>query len=36
MKTGKSHGPGNINLELIKYGGRTVLVLVTELLKIKC
>jgi hypothetical protein len=31
MKNGKS-GPGNINLELIKYGRIKVLVLVTKLL----
>jgi hypothetical protein len=32
MKIGKSPGPGNINLELIKYGGKKVLTLVTKLL----
>jgi hypothetical protein len=32
MKNGKSPGPGNINLELIKYGRRKVLKLVTKLL----
>jgi hypothetical protein len=28
----KSPGPGNINLEIMKYGGRKFLALVTELL----
>jgi hypothetical protein len=32
MKNGKSPGPGNINLESIKYCRRKVLVLVTKLL----
>jgi hypothetical protein len=32
MKNGKSPGPGNINLELIKYGGRKALTLVTKLI----
>jgi hypothetical protein len=30
MKNGTSSGSGNFNLELIKYGGRTVLTLVTK------
>jgi hypothetical protein len=34
MKNGKSPGPGNINLELIKYGGRKALMTVTKLIKI--
>jgi hypothetical protein len=29
----KSPGPGNIKLEIIKYGGRKFLALVTQLLK---
>jgi hypothetical protein len=33
MKNGKSPGPGNINLELIKYGGRKALTMVTKLIK---
>jgi hypothetical protein len=32
IKNKKSAGPGNINLELVKYGGRKVLSLVTKLL----
>jgi hypothetical protein len=32
MTNGKSPGPGNINLELIKHGGTKVLALVTKLL----
>jgi hypothetical protein len=32
MENGKYPGPGNINLELIKYGGRKAFTLVTKLL----
>lgn len=32
IKNVKSPGPGNINLELIKFGGRNVLALVIKLL----
>jgi hypothetical protein len=32
-KNGKYPGPGNMNLELKKYGGRKVLALVTKLCK---
>jgi hypothetical protein len=32
MKNGKSPGPWDINLELVKYGGRKVLTPVTKLL----
>jgi hypothetical protein len=32
MINGKSPGPGNINLELIKYGGKKVLTMVTKLI----
>jgi hypothetical protein len=32
MKNGKSPGPGNINMELIKYGGGKALTMVTKLI----
>jgi hypothetical protein len=32
VKSGKSPGPGNINLALINYGGRNILTQVTKLL----
>jgi hypothetical protein len=33
MKNCKTPGPGNMNLELIKYGGRKALTMVTKLIK---